>query len=65
MSKGIHSDLSKEEIRNVDGCSLIHWKEGEKPTIKNLIEMVKFLIPARPDKEEEYRLLLAKFYLWT
>ena len=51
------------KIQHIDGNSLIHWKSDDKPLIKNLIRMVEFLIPLRPDKEEEYRLLLAKFYL--
>ena len=63
MPNGIEPGLPKEEIRNVDGDSFIHWKKGEEPIIKNLIEMVEFLIPLHPDKGEEYRLLLTKFYL--
>jgi len=58
-----HFNLPGAKIQNIDGNSIIHWKSVDKPLIKNLIEMVEFLIPLRPDKEKEYRLLLAKFYL--
>jgi tetratricopeptide (TPR) repeat protein len=51
-----------EEIKEVDKYYLVHWRSDENPLIKNLIEMVEFLIPLHPDKGEEYRLLLAKFY---
>jgi tetratricopeptide (TPR) repeat protein len=56
-------DFPGAEIRNVGGHTMIRWKADKEPLIKNLIEMVKFLIPLRSDKEEEYRLLLAKFHL--
>jgi 4-amino-4-deoxy-L-arabinose transferase-like glycosyltransferase/tetratricopeptide (TPR) repeat protein len=51
------------ELKNVDGNSIIHWEAGKKPLIKSLIEMVKFLVPLHSDRDLEYRLLLANFYL--
>jgi len=62
-TNNLNYDFSGAEIRNIDGNTIIHWKADEEPLIKNLIEMVKFLIPIHSDKEEEYRLLLAKFHL--
>jgi tetratricopeptide (TPR) repeat protein len=59
----LKNDFPGAEIRNVDGNTIVHWKADKEPLIKNLIEMVKFLIPVHPDKEEEYRLLLAKLHL--
>lgn len=59
----LNHDFPRAEIKNVDGHTMIRWKADKEPLIKNLIEMVEFLIPVRPDKEEEYRLLLAKFHL--
>lgn len=59
----LNYDIPGAEIRNVDGNSIIHWEAGKKPLSKNLIEMVKFLIPLRSDIEVEYRLLLTEFYL--
>jgi uncharacterized membrane protein len=55
--------IPRIEIKNVDGNSIIQWKAGEKPLIKSLIEMVKFLVPLHSDRDLEYRLLLANFYL--
>lgn len=56
-------DFDEAEIFNVKGHSLIHWKSGKKALLKELIEMLEFLIPLHPDKEADYRLLLAYFHL--
>lgn len=61
--KNLSSKLPGKLEGTVDEYYMIHLEAGKQPLIKNLIKMTQFLIPLRPDREVEYRLLLTKFYL--
>ncbi len=62
-TKTFNENLEGREIINIEEKSLIYWKPKGKTLSKKLIEMMDILIPLHPNREMEYCLLQAKFYL--